>query len=586
MGGITANISIGGDGGTGNDSDIVTVHSIGNVTTKGAGAHAILAQSIGGSGGNGGFSISASLAGGTGLDLGFGGTAGGASDGNTVNVGSATLPLGGKLTTHGDRAHGIVAQSIGGGGGNGGASITGSLLKPVAISLGFGGEGGAGGQGGLVNAYVDSDVTTWGRQSHGILAQSIGGGGGAGGLALSGAVSAFGGLALTMGGYGGMAIRPNTVTVVNTGRIETWNEYAYGIFAQSIGGGGGAGGSSGAVMANFSSLVPIPEPYPKVGVNIALTLGGDGGTGGKAGDVLVTNDGRIMTHQDYAYGILAQSIGGGGGDGGSSVAATANFSLPDDPSDAGGQGGKAGGQVEVKVDFAMAIGGKGASGNIGGNVTVTNRNAIETHGVGAHGIFAQSVGGGGGAGGDARSMILSIDPANWQPDVPEVPDPSSFSVGATLSVGGRAGTGEDAGAKVAVTNTGSIVTRGADAFGIFAQSIGAAAGWAAVATMDSTGRTSVSRKTFPNCSTSCCRSRKKGTSISRWVVPAAPAVTARRFPSTTPAISKPLVTAPLRWSRRASAAAVASAGSAPSAMPTASNSVSAVMEALRAMAAW
>ena len=31
----------------------------------------------------------------------------------------------------------------------------------------------------------------------------------------------------------------------------------------------------------------------------------------------------------------------------------------------------------------MAIGGKGASGNVGGNVTVTNRNAIETYGVGA-----------------------------------------------------------------------------------------------------------------------------------------------------------------------------------------------------------
>ncbi|UCV28774.1 autotransporter outer membrane beta-barrel domain-containing protein [Ferribacterium limneticum] len=491
MGGITANISIGGNGGTGNDSDVVTVHSVGDITTgcsqamadtsgcdpaAGNGAHAILAQSIGGSGGNGGFSISASLAGGTGLDLGFGGTGGGASDGNTVNVGSANSALGGTLTTYGDRAHGIVAQSIGGGGGNGGASITGSLLKPVSISFGFGGDGGAGGKGGLVNVYVDSDVMTWGRQSHGVLAQSIGGGGGAGGMAFSGAVSAFGGLTLTMGGDGGNGNSADTVTVVNSGRIETWNEYSYGIFAQSIGGGGGAGGSSGAVMANFSSLVPIPEPYPKVGVNIALTLGGDGGTGGKAGDVVVTNDGRITTHQDYAYGILAQSIGGGGGDGGSSVAATANFSLPDDPSDAGGQGGKAGGQVEVKVDFAMAIGGKGASGNVGGNVTVTNRNAIDTYGVGAHGIFVQSVGGGGGAGGDARSMILSIDPSNWQPDVPEVPDPTSFSVGATLSVGGRAGTGEDAGAKVEVTNTGSIVTRGADAFGIFAQSIGGGGG--------------------------------------------------------------------------------------------------------------
>ena len=473
MGGITANISIGGDGGTGNDSDVVSIQSVGSITTDGDDAHAILAQSVGGSGGNGGFSISASLAGGTGLDLGFGGTGGGASDGNTVNVGSANSALGGALTTYGDRAHGIVAQSIGGGGGGGGASITGSLLKPVAISLGFGGDGGGGGTGGLVNVYVDSDIATWGRQSHGVLAQSIGGGGGAGGMAFSGDVSAFGGFALTMGGTGGDGNSADTVTVVNTGRIETWNEYSYGIFAQSIGGGGGAGGSSGAVMANFSSLVPIPEPYPKVGVNIALTLGGDGGTGGKAGLVEVTNDGRIATHQDYAYGILAQSIGGGGGDGGTSVAATANISLPDDPGEAGGEEG---GQVEVKVDFAMAIGGKGGSANDGGNVKVDNRDTIDTFGVGAHAIFAQSVGGGGGAGGDARAMILSIDPSNWQPEQPEMPDPGSFSVGATLSVGGRAGAGGDAGAQVEVINTGSITTRGADAFGIFAQSIGGGGG--------------------------------------------------------------------------------------------------------------
>jgi len=487
-GGITANIAIGGNGGTGNDSDVVTVHSVGDIATgcsqamadtsgcdpdAGNDAHAILAQSIGGSGGNGGFAISASLLGGVGLKLGIGGSGAGASNGNTVNVGSSTSALGGTLTTYGDRSHGIVAQSIGGGGGNGGASIAGDLLGPVALSLSFGGDAGGGGAGGQVNVRSNASITTLGEQSHGIVAQSIGGGGGLGGLSIAGGVTAFGGLALSMGGKGGDGNSAGTVTVVNRGTITTAGEHSYGIMAQSIGGRGGAGGTSGSVMVNFSSVIPIPEPYPTGSVNISLSLGGDGGKGGVGGLVDVTNDGRITTINDHAYGIYAQSIGGGGGDGGKSIAATANISLPDDPS--GGEGDKKP-QLEVKVDFAMAIGGKGGSGNDGGKVSVTNSKTIDTTGVGAHAIYAQSIGGGGGTGGDARAMILSIDPENWKPDQPEMADPTKISFGATLSVGGKAGAGGNAGEKVEVTNTGSIITRGADAFGIFAQSIGGGGG--------------------------------------------------------------------------------------------------------------
>ena len=49
---------------------------------------------------------------------------------------------------------------LGFGGTAGGASITGSLLKPLAISLGFGGEGGAGGQGGTPDASGQSQGGT------------------------------------------------------------------------------------------------------------------------------------------------------------------------------------------------------------------------------------------------------------------------------------------------------------------------------------------------------------------------------------------------------------------------------------------
>ena len=469
-GGNSANISIGGSGGSGNHGGIVSVQTVSDITTTKSDAHAILAQSIGGSGGAGGFSIAGSLAGGIGLNLAIGGTGGGGSHGNTVNIGTADKPTGGKLTTQGARSYGIMAQSIGGSGGMGGTSISAALLGTGSLNLSFGGNGGGGGYGGEVNVYSGSSIETHGEQSHGIFAQSVGGGGGVGGLSVAGGLSAFGGLSLSMGGNGGEGKYGGTVKVINTGSIDTHGEYAYGIKAQSIGGGGGSGGSSGSVMANFSSLIPIPDEYPTGSVNISLSLGGSGGSGGTGGTVNVDNQGEITTRGDFSHGIFAQSVGGGGGDGGKSIAATANISMPEGASDE-----EASKQLEVKVDFVMAIGGRGGSGQRGGAVTVSNSKTIETFGIGAHGIFAQSVGGGGGTGGDARSMILSIDPSNWLPDQPEAPDPMSISVGATLSVGGSGGSAAD-GSTVSIYNTGQIATHAADAYGILAQSIGGGGG--------------------------------------------------------------------------------------------------------------
>jgi len=468
-GGTSVNLAFGGEGGNATKGGEVNVTTTGSVTTNDNDAHGIVAQSIGGSGGNGGFSIAASIAGGASVGLAFGGNGGEGSSGGAVHVGSALEPVEGLITTYGDRSYGILAQSLGGGGGNGGASIAGDLLGPGAITLGFGGEGGSGSTGGAVDVYNDSFIHAFGLQSHGIFAQSVGGGGGNGGLSITGGVTAFGGLALAMGGEGGSANSGGEVTVVNSGKIQTEDEYSYGIFAQSIGGKGGAGGSSGSVMANFSSLIPIPPEYPTGSLNVSLSLGGDGGTGGAAGRVDVTNSGIITTQGENSYGIFAQSVGGGGGDGGKAVAVTANISLPEDPG-----AGEEKPQLEVKVDFAMALGGDGGVANHGNEVDVFNTGAIETFGIGAHGIFAQSVGGGGGSGGDARSMILSIDPSNWNESDPP-PDPASISAGATISIGGEGAAAGDGGI-VSVTNDGMIITHAADAFGIFAQSVGGGGG--------------------------------------------------------------------------------------------------------------
>ena len=89
----------------------------------------------------------------------------------------------------------------------------------------------------------------------------------------------------------------------------------------------------------------------------------------------------------------------------------------------------------------MTVGLPGASGGDGGPVTVTNRGVITTGGLYAdgmspagvvatkeYGIFAQSVGGGGGSGGDAFSLVPGITAEGSR---------LSFSV----NVGGKGGAG-------------------------------------------------------------------------------------------------------------------------------------------------
>ncbi len=471
LSGTSLDLAFGGSGGLGGMGAAVNVSSLSNIATDGNDAHALVAQSVGGGGGTGGFSLAASYGGGTGLNFSFGGAGGTGNAGGTVTVGTELNPLQGTITTSGDRAYGILAQSLGGGGGAGGASIAGQLLGGQTVEFSFGGDGGNGGLGGAVDVESASNIVTDGEQSHGLLAQSVGGGGGTGGFSLSGAVTAFGGFNLSMGGDGGIGNSGGTVDVNNLGNIVTLDEYSHGIVAQSVGGGGGAGGASGSVMVNFSSLIPVPPEIPITGsANFAVSVGGDGGYGGAGGAVNLHNAGQIGTYGDSSVGAFAQSVGGGGGDGGKSVAATANISLPEGP---GGEGDTQP-QMEVQVDFALAIGGDGGNGNSGGSVDIVNSGAIGTLGDSAHAISAQSIGGGGGRGGDARSMTLSIDPSNWSPVDPP-PSPTSISQALNISIGGNAGSGNNGGI-VAVANEGTVATSGADAYGIFAQSVGGGGG--------------------------------------------------------------------------------------------------------------
>jgi hypothetical protein len=186
------------------------------------------------------------------------------------------------------------------------------------------------------------------------------------------------------------------VGVTNTGTIETYGAGSRGIFAQSVGGFAGRSGGAGGLFA----------------------FGASGQSGGSGGEVTVTNSGAILTLGAYADAIYAQSVGGGGG-----------------------SGGMAGG--------AITIGGAGGEGGQGGVVKVDSDSMITTYGSDAHGISAQSVGGGGGSGGFA---ITGTAGTGWT---------------GSLSLGGSGGEG-GSGQSVTVNSTADITTSGFHAYGILA----------------------------------------------------------------------------------------------------------------------
>nr|QQZ49951.1 hypothetical protein JKL49_25190 [Phenylobacterium glaciei] len=284
-----------------------------------------------------------------------------------------------------------------------------------------------------------------------IFAQSVGGGGGKGGSATAISVGAFVSASVAVGGSGGSGGDASTVNVKNTGAVEAAGDFANAIFAQSVGGGGGAGGQATSVAIAGGD---------KVAVAISVSVGGSGGDGGAGKRVDVANTGALTTYDFNAMGVFAQSVGGGGGRGGdaSATAITA----------AGGKG--------TGVNVAVAVGGSGGRGGAGDIVNVDNSGIVRTYGDGSTGIFAQSVGGGGGAGGDASATTAAFN-VGGQVKSAEI----------KVAVGGHGGAAGD-GALVKVVNSGAIVTLGASANGVTAQSVGGGGGNGGAGSMGSCWR--------------------------------------------------------------------------------------------------
>ncbi|WP_207538740.1 autotransporter outer membrane beta-barrel domain-containing protein [Sabulicella rubraurantiaca] len=508
---ISVSAAVGGSGGTGGTGGAVTLTNSGLVATMGQDAYGVFAQSVGGGGGTGGagdatassgsakFSFSTSVAVG-----GTGGTGG--------HAGTVDLLNSGAVTTRGDGADGVFAQSVGGGGGSAGGGTATAGGGNLSVSVGVGGNGGAGGDGNTATVRNTGSIVTRGTDSIGLSVQSIGGGGGkagkggatAGGVTpLSNAQALFNNLSqglglnqqvqnlgdgilqigqigqkidatfnqltgiftqpqagaaengtsvkinvsVSVGGSGGAAGNGGAVNATNTGSIATYGAQSDGIYAQSVGGGGGsAGGATSSSTANDDTPVQT-----------AVGIGGSGGAGGHGGIVTVINGpgGTIMTQGVAAFGIFAQSIGGGGGEG--SLAGTVSGSLKSLSVGIGGNGGQGGDGGAVSVTT-----GDGTSGS---TITTTGKHGIA--------IVAQSIGGGGGL---ARTMTTdqTFDPSkiiiNPQGRIGDVH-------GLDLTIGGQNGVAGNGG-PVQVTTSGPITTSGLDAHAILAQSIGGGGGLA------------------------------------------------------------------------------------------------------------
>ncbi|MFN3931270.1 MAG: hypothetical protein ACK4JY_05910 [Brevundimonas sp.] len=441
-------IAVGLDGGVGATSGEVSVIADGDITTRGNDARGIHAQSIGGGGGTGGSAGNVIFRAAGAATVSVGGTGGVGATSGQVEVDNAS-----QIATLGARADGILAQSIGGGGGLAGSARTiaiqvggvpsGTTTRTASVNVG--GSGGTGAVGNLVDVANTGVIATQGELSHGIRAQSIGGGGGVGGAAINfraQGTRSNDSFDVNIGGSGGTGGAGGAVNVLNEGLIYTQGRAATGISANSIGGGGG---DAGVVLDVVAGGTGASQQSHRVVMNI----GGSGGTGGVGGEVTVTNHttgpadtGQIVTKGADAYGIFAQSLGGGGGNGSSIISITGLRSGSD------------------SFVAGLTVGGSGGSGDTGGLVTVNNDGLIDTAGAGAHGILAQSIGGGGGNGGLAITAAGLIGAASSTP---------------LITIGGTGGDGGDSD-RVTVNNSGRIITRGAAAHGIVAQSIGGGGG--------------------------------------------------------------------------------------------------------------
>ena len=227
----------------------------------------------------------------------------------------------------------------------------------------LGSVGGTGNDGGSIDTSFTGGFQSAGDHSPTLVEQSIGAGGG---FEL---VSGDDAPQITLGGSAGAQGDGGDITIVNDGTILTQGDGSHGAVLQTIGGGGGA------VFGDFTN----PE----------LTLNTD--NSGDGGDIDYTQNGDIATLGDGAFGIIAQTLGGGGG-----------FVDGLFAGNAGGTGTPGSisldvaGSVQTEGDGSNAVLMQSIGGGIGGDIDYSQAGDIITLGDDSIGIIAQSLGGTGG----------------------------------------------------------------------------------------------------------------------------------------------------------------------------------------------
>ncbi len=201
--------------------------------------------------------------------------------------------------------------------------------------------------------------------------------------------------AVAVGGKGGGGGNGATTTIRNAHAISTAGKLAYGVLAQSIGG----GGRQWRLGLRHRRQRRRHSPGRHGGRR-------QRGGGGNGGEVDIFNFKTLVTGGDGSIGVMAQSIGGGGGNGGSSAADMITLNPPID------------GASVPDLTMTVNVGGSGGIGGTGGNVTLTDTGSIVTNGTGAWGTLLQSIGGGGGNGG-GHQCAADLRPSSHRP--PSIP---------------------------------------------------------------------------------------------------------------------------------------------------------------------
>ena len=309
----------------------------GNVLTTGFAAPGFMVQSIGGGCGRSVLDIdrpqpiasgtrgtaSAHSAASSSISVQLGGNQVSGSSG-----GATSFTQVGMLATESDLSPGAVLQSIGGGGGFASVDLSSGTGPAAELSAVLGGDGGSGNNGDAVTAEFSGGIISEGDGSPALILQSIGGGGG---LVAAGGVFVD---QVTLGASGGGNGDGGAVSLTNIGDIETLGDGSHGVVVQSIGGGGGmvlgasdatqvalsSGGSGSGGAITFTQTGDLNARGEGASALILQSLGGGGGLvgstfrgsaggAGEGGAISATLEGIVATPSAGTTTVVLQSIG-------------------------------------------------------------------------------------------------------------------------------------------------------------------------------------------------------------------------------------------------------------------------------------